>query len=98
MLTIDAGQENDGRWIGEVTALPGGMAYWATEAEARQKAAILASRVIAGRVQLGEAVLEAVGSGPAAWRLADHMCHENAAMLPAGAHTDRSRKSSEVLA
>ena len=37
MLTIDVEREEDGRWIGEVTALPGVMAYGTTEAEARQK-------------------------------------------------------------
>jgi predicted RNase H-like HicB family nuclease len=58
MLTIDVEQEDDGRWIGEVTALPGVMAYGTTEAEARQKAAALASRVIADRIEHGEAVPE----------------------------------------
>jgi predicted RNase H-like HicB family nuclease len=56
MLTIDVEREADGRWIGEVTALPGVMAYGATEAETRQKAAALALRVIADRIEYGEPV------------------------------------------
>ena len=37
MLTIDVEQEDDGRWIGEVSALPGVTAYGATEVEAARK-------------------------------------------------------------
>jgi predicted RNase H-like HicB family nuclease len=47
MLSIEVGQEDDGRWIGEVRAIPGVLAYGATEAEARARAAALACRVIA---------------------------------------------------
>jgi predicted RNase H-like HicB family nuclease len=56
MLTIDTEQEDDGRWIAEIAALPGVMAYGSTEAEARQKAAALAFRVIAERLEHGEPV------------------------------------------
>ena len=58
MLTIGVEREADGRWIGEVTALPGVMAYGASETEARQKAAALALRVIADRLEHGEPVPE----------------------------------------
>jgi len=58
MLTIDVEQEDDGRLVGEVTALPGVMAYGTTETEARQKAAALALRVIADRIEHGETVPE----------------------------------------
>jgi predicted RNase H-like HicB family nuclease len=58
MLRIEIEQEDDGRWIGEVTALPGVLAYGATEAEARSKAAALALRVIADRIEHGEPVPE----------------------------------------
>jgi predicted RNase H-like HicB family nuclease len=58
MLMIDVEKEEDGRWIGEVTALPGTMAYGTTEAEARQKAAALALRVIADRIEHGEPMPE----------------------------------------
>ncbi len=58
MLTIDVEQEDGGRWIAEVTALPGVMAYGASEPEARQKVAALALRVIADRLEHGEPVPE----------------------------------------
>jgi predicted RNase H-like HicB family nuclease len=60
MLTIEIEQEDDGRWIAEVTALPGVLAYGATEAEARARAAALACRVIADLIEHGEPVPEAV--------------------------------------
>jgi predicted RNase H-like HicB family nuclease len=56
MLRIEVEQEADGRWIGEVAALPGVLAYGATEAEARSRAAALAFRVIADRIENGEPV------------------------------------------
>ena len=56
MLTIEVEREDDGRWIAEVAALPGVLAYGATEAEARSKAAALAFRVIADRIEHGETV------------------------------------------
>jgi predicted RNase H-like HicB family nuclease len=56
MLRIEIEQEDDGRWIGEVTALPGVLAYGNTEIEARTKAAALALRVIADRIENGEPV------------------------------------------
>lgn len=58
MLTIETEQEDDGRWIAEVTALPGAMAYGATKEEARSRAAALACRVIADRMEHGEPVPE----------------------------------------
>jgi predicted RNase H-like HicB family nuclease len=54
MLTIESEQEEDGRWITEVTALPGVMAYGATKAEADAKVKALALRVIADRFENGE--------------------------------------------
>jgi predicted RNase H-like HicB family nuclease len=56
MLKIELDREDDGRWIGEVTALPGVLAYGATEAEAKSKAAALALRVIADLIENGEPV------------------------------------------
>ena len=56
MLMIDTEQEDDGRWVAEITALPGVMAYGTTETEARHKAAALAFRVIADRLEHGEPV------------------------------------------
>ncbi|MGD9866461.1 MAG: type II toxin-antitoxin system HicB family antitoxin [Hyphomicrobiales bacterium] len=54
MLRIDCEQEADGRWIAEIPALPGVLAYGASEAEARARAKVLALRVIADRVENGE--------------------------------------------
>jgi predicted RNase H-like HicB family nuclease len=57
MLTIEIEHEEDGRWIGEVRAPPGVLVYGATEAEARNKAAALALRVIADRIESGQEML-----------------------------------------
>jgi len=56
MLTIKTEREEDGRWIGEVLALPGVLAYGATASEAHDKAAALALRVMAERIEHGEPV------------------------------------------
>jgi predicted RNase H-like HicB family nuclease len=56
MLEIEIELEADGRWIGEVPALPGVLAYGATEAEARNKVTVLALRVIADRIEHGDPV------------------------------------------
>jgi predicted RNase H-like HicB family nuclease len=55
-MRIEIERENDGRWIGEVPALPGVLVYAATEEEARAKAEALAFRVIADRLEHGEPV------------------------------------------
>jgi predicted RNase H-like HicB family nuclease len=60
MLKIEVEREDDGRWIGEVTALAGVQAYGATEAEARSRVAALAFRVIADRIEHGEPVPDEV--------------------------------------
>ena len=54
MLKIETEREKDGRWIAEVAALPGVLAYGATEAEARARVTALALRVIADRIDHGE--------------------------------------------
>jgi predicted RNase H-like HicB family nuclease len=54
MLLVGSEQEEDGRWIAEVVALPGVMAYGDTKAEADAKAKALALRVIADRLENGE--------------------------------------------
>ena len=56
MLTIEIEQEEDGRWIAEVTALPGVLAYGTTSAEARTRAAALACRVIADLIEHGDPI------------------------------------------
>jgi predicted RNase H-like HicB family nuclease len=48
---IEVEQESDGRWIAEITDMPGVMAYGATEEESRANVYALALRVIADNVQ-----------------------------------------------
>ena len=55
-MRVEIEREDDGRWIGEVPALPGVIVYAATEQEARAKAEALALRVIADRLENGEPV------------------------------------------
>ena len=55
-MRVEVEREDDGRWIGEVPALPGVLVYAATEQEARSKAEALAFRVIADRVEHGEPI------------------------------------------
>ena len=54
-LTIETEQEIDGRGIAEIPELPGVMTYGATADEAVMKAEILALRVMAERLEQGEA-------------------------------------------
>jgi len=53
MLRIESEQEEDGRWIAEVPALPGVLAYGETRTEADAKVKALALRVIADRLENG---------------------------------------------
>jgi predicted RNase H-like HicB family nuclease len=55
-MRVEIEREDDGRWIGEVPALPGVVAYGATVEEARSKTQTLALRVIADRLERGEPV------------------------------------------
>jgi len=55
-MRVEIELEEDGRWIGEVPALPGVVVYGATAEEARAKAEALALRVIADRLENGEPV------------------------------------------
>jgi predicted RNase H-like HicB family nuclease len=56
-LDIEIEREEDGRWIAEVPALAGVLAYGATEREARAKVQALALRVLADRLEHGESAL-----------------------------------------
>ena len=58
MLQIEFDQEEDGRWIADIPALPGVMAYGETRQEARSKVEALALRTLADRVEHGEQVPE----------------------------------------
>jgi predicted RNase H-like HicB family nuclease len=53
-LTIRLLREVDGRWIGDVSELPGVTVYGATPEEATLKAKALALRVIAEEIEHGE--------------------------------------------
>ena len=55
VLTVELEQEADGRWIAEVLELPGVMAYGPLSQEAIAKAKALALRVVADRLEHGEA-------------------------------------------
>ena len=57
-LTVELEQEDDGRWIAEVTELPGSLAYGDSREEAISRAEALAFRVLAERLENGESVPE----------------------------------------
>jgi len=50
-FSIETERETDGRWIAEISDMPGVLAYGKTEAEAKAKAYALALRVIADDVE-----------------------------------------------
>jgi len=52
---VEIEREEDGRWIAEVLELPGVMAYGASSEEAKAKVQALALRVVADRLEHGEA-------------------------------------------
>jgi predicted RNase H-like HicB family nuclease len=53
--SIECEREEDGRWLAEVPELPGVLAYGDTAEEAMSKAQVLALRVLAERLDHGEA-------------------------------------------
>jgi predicted RNase H-like HicB family nuclease len=55
-IAIETEIEEDGRWIAEVPALPGTLAYGATREEAIRHVQALALRVIADRLDHEEAL------------------------------------------
>ena len=57
---VEVEEEEDGRWIAEVIELPGVLAYGSTPEEARAKVQALALRVVADRLEHGEAGLDLV--------------------------------------
>ena len=60
-LTVETEREEDGRWIAEVTDLPGVLAYGATRERAVANAEALALRVIAERLENDEIVPDMAG-------------------------------------
>jgi predicted RNase H-like HicB family nuclease len=57
-FTIEIEQEADGRWIAEIPTLPGVLAYGAAREEAIAGAKASALRVLAERLEQGEATGE----------------------------------------
>ena len=53
-MHVEVEREDDGRWIAEVPALPGAMAYGATKEEAVAKVESLVLRVLADKIEHGE--------------------------------------------
>jgi predicted RNase H-like HicB family nuclease len=58
MLKIEIDREEDGRWIAEITELPGVLAYGQSREEAIERVKTLSLRVIADRLEHGEEILE----------------------------------------
>jgi len=58
MFTIEIEQEDDGRWLSEVLELPGVLTYGQTREEAIARVQALALRVLADRLEHGDAVPE----------------------------------------
>lgn len=57
---IETERETDGRWIAEITDIPGVLAYGRTENQAKANAYALALRVIADRVEKSPTVPESI--------------------------------------
>lgn len=54
-LSLECERETDGRWLAEVPQLPGVLSYGDTPEEAMVRAEVLALRVLAERIEEGEA-------------------------------------------
>ena len=63
--SIDSEREDDGRWLAEVSGLPGALAHGATQEQACAKAEALALRILAERLELSEAKSESFSMAPA---------------------------------
>ena len=57
-LQIAVEEETDGRWIAEVDAIPGVLAYGVSRIDAVARVQALALRALAERMEQGEAVAE----------------------------------------
>jgi predicted RNase H-like HicB family nuclease len=54
VFNIETEQETDGRWLAEVSELPGVMSYGASQDEVIAKVQALALRVVADRLECAE--------------------------------------------
>ena len=52
---VEIERDDDGRWVAEVPELPGVLAYGISASEAQAKVQALALRVVADRLEHGEA-------------------------------------------
>ena len=55
VFKVETEREADGRWIAEVSDLPGTLAYGSSEDQAIARVQALALRVVADRLEQGEA-------------------------------------------
>ena len=55
-FSVETEREDDGRWVAEVVDLPGVLAYCSTRDEAVAHVQALALRVVADRLEHGEAL------------------------------------------
>lgn len=55
-IELEFEQEEDGRWIAEVPAWPGVMAYGESKADAAKRVQALALRVLADKLENGEII------------------------------------------
>ncbi len=59
-FTVETEREEDGRWIAEVTEIPGVLKYGQSREEAIAPAEALALRVMAERIEHGEQSIEPI--------------------------------------
>lgn len=59
-LLVELDREEDGRWIAEISAIPGCLVYGRTREEALSRVEALALRVLADRLEHGETLPEAI--------------------------------------
>ena len=58
VLQVELEQEEDGRWIAEIADLPGALCYGESEEEAKARVQALALRILADRLEHGEAATD----------------------------------------
>ena len=59
-LTIETEREEDGQWIAEVPEIPGALVYGSSTEDAVAKVQALALRILAERLEHGEAASELI--------------------------------------
>jgi len=62
-FNIETERETDGRWIAEISEIPGAMAYGKTEQQAKAKAYAIALRAIADDVEKSKRVPQSISIG-----------------------------------